>query len=48
VRLSAEVQAELVARHEAGAFKNELARAYGIHVATVRAIIARHTALAAT
>jgi len=42
VRLSEEEQAELVARHEAGAFKKELARAYGIHMETVRAIIKRH------
>lgn len=39
VRLSEEQQAELVARHEAGVFKKELARVYGIHVETVQAII---------
>jgi len=36
-------EAELVARHEAGALKKELARTYGIHVETVRAIIRRST-----
>ncbi|MDR7252768.1 hypothetical protein J2X46_001753 [Nocardioides sp. BE266] len=39
VRLSEEQQAELVARHEACAFKEKLARIYGIHVETVQAII---------
>lgn len=34
-------KAELVQRHRDGAFKKELARAYGIHVETVRAIIRR-------
>ena len=42
VRLSDEDKAELIERHEAGAFKKELARLYGIHVETVRAIIKRH------
>jgi DNA-directed RNA polymerase specialized sigma24 family protein len=42
VRLSAAQQAELVQRHRDGAFKRELARAYGIHVETVRAIVKRH------
>lgn len=41
VRLSDTQQAELVRRHRDGAFKKELARAYGIHVETVRAIIKR-------
>jgi DNA-directed RNA polymerase specialized sigma24 family protein len=41
VRLSDAQQAELVERHREGAFKKELARAYGIHVETVRAIIRR-------
>lgn len=41
VRLSATQQAELLQRHREGAFKKELARAYGIHVETVRAIIRR-------
>ena len=41
VRLSDAQRAELVARHRDGAFKKELARAYGIHVETVRAIIRR-------
>ncbi|MBF4161604.1 helix-turn-helix domain-containing protein [Nocardioides acrostichi] len=41
VRLSDSLQAELVQRHRDGAFKKELARAYGIHVETVRAIITR-------
>ena len=47
VRLSKADKAELVERFRAGAFKKELARAYGIHVETVRAIIARHAAHAA-
>jgi DNA-directed RNA polymerase specialized sigma24 family protein len=42
VRLSDTQQAELVQRHLDGAFKKELARAYGVHVETVRAIIRRH------
>lgn len=42
VRLSQEEQVELVARHKEDAFKRELARAYGVHVETVRAIIKRH------
>lgn len=46
VRLSGQQQAELAARHEAGAFKKELARIYGIHVGTVRAIIKRSTSTA--
>lgn len=41
VRLSRQQQDELVERHWAGAFKKELARAYGVHVETVRAIIGR-------
>lgn len=41
VRLSDAQKAELVQRHRDGAFKKELARAYGIHVETVRAIIRR-------
>ena len=41
IRLSDSQQAELVQRHRDGAFKKELARAYGIHVETVRAIICR-------
>lgn len=41
VRLSDAQQAELVQRHLDGAFKKELARAYGIHVETVRAIVRR-------
>lgn len=41
VRLSDAQQAELVQRHRDGAFRKELARAYGIHVETVRAIIRR-------
>ncbi|WP_460599459.1 hypothetical protein [Flexivirga lutea] len=45
VRLSDEQQAELVSRHREGAFKKELARAYGIHVETVRAIVKRRAAL---
>lgn len=44
VRLSRQQQAELVQRHRDGAFKKELARAYGIHVETVRAIIRREDA----
>ena len=40
VRLSTADKAELVERVRAGAFKKELARAYGVHVETVRAIIA--------
>ncbi len=43
VRLSDEQKAELVQRHRDGAFKKELARSYGIHVETVRAIIERQT-----
>ncbi|MEI2713590.1 MAG: hypothetical protein V9G04_09940 [Nocardioides sp.] len=43
VRLSDTQQAELVQRHREGAFKKELARAYGIHVETVRAILRRAT-----
>lgn len=43
VRLSDRQQAELVERYQAGAFKKELARVYGIHVETVRAIIRRRT-----
>ncbi len=43
VRLSDSQQAELVRRHRDGAFKKELARGYGIHVETVRAIIRRST-----
>ena len=43
VRLSAQARQELVARYEAGVFKKELARMYGVHVETVRAIIARHS-----
>jgi len=35
-------QAELVRRHRHGAFKKQLAPAYGVHVPTVRAIIRRH------
>lgn len=41
VRLSRQQQVELVRRHRDGAYKKELARAYGIHVETVRAIIRR-------
>lgn len=41
VRLSDTQQRELVQRHRDGAFKKELARAYGIHVETARAIIRR-------
>lgn len=41
VRLSRRQQEELVQRYRGGAFKKELARAYGIHVETVRAIIRR-------
>lgn len=41
VRLSDTQKEELVQRHRDGAFKKELARAYGIHVETVRAIIRR-------
>ena len=41
VRLSDTQQRELVQRHRDGAFKKELARVYGIHVETVRAIIRR-------
>jgi hypothetical protein len=44
VRLSAAEPVEVVARYEAGAFKKELARIYGVHVETVRAIIARRMA----
>lgn len=43
VRLTGDPQAELVSRHREGAFKEELARAIGIHVETVRAIIQRHS-----
>jgi len=46
VDLSAEAQRELVDRHAAGAAKKALARAYGVHVETVRAIIAQPAALA--
>lgn len=42
VRLSDTRQAELVQRHRNGAFMKELARAYGIHVETVRAILRTH------
>lgn len=42
VRLSDIQRAELVQRHRDGAFKKELARVYGVHVETVRAIIRRH------
>lgn len=42
VRLSPYQQEELVRRYRGGAFKIELARAYGIRVETVRAIIKRH------
>lgn len=42
VRLWGHVQAELVERYLAGGFKKELARIYGVHVETVRAITARH------
>ena len=42
-RVSDSQQAELVQRHRDGAFKKELARAYGIHIETVRAIIRRST-----
>lgn len=41
VRLSDTQRIELIQRHRQGAFKKELARAYGIHVETVRAIIRR-------
>jgi DNA-directed RNA polymerase specialized sigma24 family protein len=43
VRLSQEQQAELDQRYEAGGSKKELARIYGIHVETVRAIIRRRS-----
>lgn len=43
VRLSDTKKAELVQRHRDGAFKKELARAYGIHVETVRAIIRKRS-----
>lgn len=42
IRLSDRQQAELLERYEAGAFKKEPARLYGIHVETVRAIVRRH------
>src|SRR4051794_13701532 len=41
VRLPEEEQAELVARHKAGAFKKELAQTYGAHVETVGAVVKR-------
>lgn len=41
VRLSEQQQTELVERYRNGALQKELARAYGIHVETVRAIIRR-------
>lgn len=41
VRLSVCQQSELFERYEAGAFKKELARIYGVHVEPVRAIIRR-------
>lgn len=41
VRLSRRQQEELVQRHREGTFKKELARVYGVHVVTVRAIIRR-------
>lgn len=47
VRLSRQEQEELVERFHAGAFKKELARIYGVHVETVRAIIQRHERAAA-
>lgn len=33
---------EIVAKHKAGADTNDLAKAYGLHVRTVRKIIAKH------
>lgn len=41
VRLSDQQTSELIQRHRDGAFEEELARANGIHVETVRAIIRR-------
>ena len=41
VRLSRQQQAELVQRQRDSAFKKELARSYGIHVDTARAIVRR-------
>ena len=43
VRLSTQQQEELVQRYRNGAFKIELARAFGIRVETVRAIITRQS-----
>ncbi|UUW88634.1 hypothetical protein [Pimelobacter simplex] len=43
VRLSDSQQRELVQRHREGAFKKELARVYGVHVETVRAIVKRYS-----
>ena len=42
VRLSRQLQTELVARRRSGALQRELAEMYGIHVETVRAVIQRH------
>lgn len=39
VRLSRQQKDELIERFHAGAFNKELARAYGVHIETVRAII---------
>lgn len=43
VRLADRDRVELVERYQAGVFTKEYARAYGIHVETVRAIIAKST-----
>lgn len=45
VRLSRQQREELVELHRKGAFKKELARTYGIHVETVRAIVRRHSTI---